>query len=636
MAVQKGRTAARVAFLMLGLGLGGPGTRAQTDPTPPSPQIVWEVKSRFRLFRNEADFLRHVAADRGDGVLAAEERLARDSDGRGWAKDVVGSLCVDAVGEISETCERDGRRENYLAPTEHHVAVALTNAPTDATCAWTFDNGDEPSQVFNTACSDDVSLWVRYGRPTITTVEIALPDQTTQRLTTEILVRDLLVAGLGDSIASGEGNPDRPIALASDGFCFRRLLDSGRGDYFRPGRAGYHGDKTCDEPTRNDAEWAGAGALWMNAACHRSLYSYQLRTALTLAIENPHLAVTYLPLGCSGATIADGLLGSQPANETMCGAAGGRPCPSRVPAQVVGLRDLLARARRDRPDRQLDLLLLSIGANDIGFSGLVANVIIHEGIERALFKRTGVIKTIDQAQLILERDLPGHFAKLRAALKPLAGTLAHVIYVSYANPGLSGGEPCPGGREGFDVHPAFAVDGARLKEAAAFMAQTFSPRLKALAQCTGSVICMDPASEAMTFVDAHQSAFADHGFCVRSSQDPDFDRDCFSVTGESFQTSPVAGATDPLLCEREPQEFRAYAPRGRWIRTANDSYFAAMTYPDGLPATLQPSDIHDAVWGVLSAVYGGAIHPTAQGHAAIADAVLPAAREVLGLPAPSP
>jgi hypothetical protein len=629
------KTPVLFAFLILGLEFGGPPGRAQTDPAALSPQISWEVKSRFRLFRNEADFLRHVAADRGDGVLAAEDRLARDSDGRGWAKDVVDSLCVDAGGQIGPSCERDGRPENYLAPADHHVAVVLTDAPTDATCAWTFDNGDDPPQLFNAPCSDDVSLWVRYGRPTITTVDIALPDQTPQRVTTEILVRDLLVAGLGDSIASGEGNPDQPISLATDGFCFRRLLDGGRGDYFRPGRAGYHGDKTCDLPTGNDAEWAGHGALWMNAACHRSLYSYQLRTALALAIENPHLAVTYLPLGCSGATIADGLLGSQPANEITCRAAGSGLCPSRVPGQVDQLHDLLARAQRDRPDRHLDLLLLSIGANDIGFSGLVADVIIHEGIERALFARTGIIKTIDQAQLILNRDLPGRFAKLRAALKPLVSTLAHVIYVSYANPALSGGEPCPGGRDGFDVHPAFAVDGARLQEAAAFMTQTFAPRLKALAQCTGSVLCTDPGGEAMTFVDAHLSAFADHGFCVRSMQDPDFDRECFSVTGQSFQTSLVAGATEPLLCERDPQEFRAYAPRGRWIRTANDSYFAAMTYPNGLPATLQPSDIHDAVWGVVSAVYGGAIHPTAQGHAAITDAVLPAARERLGLSTPA-
>ena len=33
--------------------------------------ISWEVKSRFRLFRYESDFLKHVDADRGDGILAA-------------------------------------------------------------------------------------------------------------------------------------------------------------------------------------------------------------------------------------------------------------------------------------------------------------------------------------------------------------------------------------------------------------------------------------------------------------------------------------------------------------------------------------------------------------------------------------
>jgi hypothetical protein len=54
-----------------------------------------------------------------------------------------------------------------------------------------------------------------------------------------------------------------------------------------------------------------------------------------------------------------------------------------------------------------------------------------------------------------------------------------------------------------------------------------------------------------------------------------------------------------------------------------------------VPAVLQPSDIHDATWGVLSAVYGGAVHPTAEGYAAMADAALPAARQVLGLPSPA-
>src|SRR5262249_57119421 len=80
--------------------------------------------------------------------------------------------------------------------------------------------------------------------------------------------------------------------------------------------------------------------------------------------------------------------------------------------------------------------------------------------------------------------------------------------------------------------------------------------------------------------------------------------------------------------------FRPYASRARWIRTANDSYFTAMTYPEGLPAVLQPSDLHDAIWGVFAAVYGGAVHPTAEGHAAMADAALPVARQVPGRSAP--
>ncbi len=56
-----------------------------------------------------------------------------------------------------------------------------------------------------------------------------------------------------------------------------------------------------------------------------------------------------------------------------------------------------------------------------------------------------------------------------------------------------------------------------------------------------------------------------------------------------------------------------------------------MTYPQGLPSSSQPADIHDATWGVLSAVYGGAVHPSAEGHAVMADAALPAVASVLQL-----
>ena len=139
----------------------------------------------------------------------------------------------------------------------------------------------------------------------------------------------------------------------------------------------------------------------------------------------------------------------------------------------------------------------------------------------------------------------------------------------------------------------------------------------------------------MTFVDAHQAEFANHGICValagRSGVRP---RMLLARRQQLRVRSGAGGDRSPLVCSLRPSEFRPYAPRARWIRTANDSYFTAMTYPRGLSSTMQPSNIHDATWGAMSAVYGGAFHPSAEGHAAMADAALPAVRAVLGLTAP--
>jgi hypothetical protein len=164
----------------------------------------------------------------------------------------------------------------------------------------------------------------------------------------------------------------------------------------------------------------------------------------------------------------------------------------------------------------------------------------------------------------------------------------------------------------------------------------FLPALKQIVSCNTAGACADPA-ESMTFVDAHQAAFATHGFCAKADTDPPFDRECFLADGTSFTESLIEGAQQPLACGAAVSEFRAYAPRARWVRTANDSYFAAMTFPEGVSAAIQPSDLHDATWGILSAVYGGAIHPTAEGHAAMADAALEGARRALHLsPANAP
>ncbi len=443
------------------------------------------------------------------------------------------------------------------------------------------------------------------------------------------MVRDIFIAGLGDSIASGEGNPDRPVALSDEGFCFRSYLGTAGAQYYRPSRAGYKGGRACEAPDSLQV-WQRQSALWFNSACHRSLYSYQTRTALALAVQYPHIAVTYLPLACTGATITDGLFAAQRAREcppTKTSAS----CQGTVNAQLAELRDAVAAARRRQPDRTLDLVLLSIGANDINFSGLVADVIVDTPTERVLFRRTGVMGSVDDSRAALARDLPQSFAKLREALKPLVGDMSHVVYVSYANPTLADGAPCPGGRAGFDIHPSFNAQPQRLANVSDYVQSEFLPQLKALALCQSGILCRDPAGDRMTFVDAHQAAFANHGFCARAATDPEFDRECFSPKGESFDPDIVTAASQPMLCGRSAGEYRAYLPRARWIRDANDSYFAAMTYPQGLPSSSQPADIHDATWGILSAVYGGAVHPSAEGHAAMADATLPAAASVLQL-----
>jgi lysophospholipase L1-like esterase len=616
------------------LQLNAPAATPGTGPI----RIEWEVRNRFRLFRNEADFRRHVAAHRGDGILAAEQRLALSTDGRGWARDMVDNLCVDQSGRIPETCQRDGVKENYLSPADHPITAVVAGAvPPGALCAWSFDDGESPPAQSTARCDDPVRVRVRHGRTTIATVDVGLPDGTAHRAMAEILVSDLLIVGMGDSIAAGEGNPDRAIALGDEGFCFRRFLSGSTSEYFRPGRAGFKGNKACDPAFstasgNTSADWAKLNARWWSAACHRSLYGYQLRAALAIAIENPQVAVTFLPLACSGSTIEDGIFGSLRARE--CPTTG--TCTSNNVAQLTRLQDALALARKTDKERRVDAILLTIGANDIWFSGLVADVITEATTERTLFKRGGLMADVDDARGYL-KSFPRNFAKLRDALKPyLDGNLQRVVYVTYGNPAMvNGGQVCAGGRAGFDVHPAFNVDGAKLRETSAFVEKEFLPRLRELATCEGSGACRDPRTERMTFVDQHQAEFSYRGFCARSPRDPVFDRECFLENGESFESNPSIAATDPLRCSLRARDFRPYAPRARWIRTANDSYFTAMTFPEGINTAVQPSDLHDATWGATSAVYGGAIHPTAEGHAAMADAAMPALRSVLGLATPS-
>jgi hypothetical protein len=599
--------------------------------------IDWEVANRFRLFAVQEDFDAQVTAFRATRhktVFDVEQELAKGRGGRGWAAGVHRLCYDDASGRVLSKCKRDGVEEDYLNPRD--VRVKLTaRLPVnfgDAMCTWTIGTGTMARTIANQECS--ASAYERVPTRQATAVSIVAQNQSGASLqgATTIETRDVLIVGLGDSTASGEGNPNEPVALNDIGFCFRRVAGTDRSRFFLPGRAKANVVADCPLPQdvgdQRDA-WEAANARWLFAPCHLSLYSYQARAALALAIENPTLSVTYYPMGCTGATIRDGLLGGQAARERP--KHGGRPFPARVNGQIEQLSSYLQASGNSR---RPDLIFLTVGGNDLEFSGLVADILLLESRERRILIRQKLISTPADARRKFS-TLTDDFKSLRRALARFTGgSLERVVFVNYGNLAMVHGDRiCPATRRGFDAHPAFAIDGDKLAATARFVEDEFLPKLKSQATCSNGGGCENPERDRMTYVDEHRDAFLQHGFCAADAQDPAFDRDCFR-DGDSFNNAAQGGLNKPLKCNISATRFQTYAKRARWIRTVNDSFFAAMTYP-AMGSLADPTDIHDALWGVASVVYGGAMHPTAEGHAAMADAALPAARRLLGLATPA-
>jgi hypothetical protein len=602
-------------------------------------QINWEVTNRFRLFAEQKDFDIQVAAWQIDTISAGKsifetERTLQTGTKTGWSSKV-GRLCYDrAAGEILTKCLRDNKEENYLSPDNHLIKLKVTLPPefSSAQCTWTI--GELPTATpFTRPCSEVIADQ-RIPDKKQTAVHVVATAATGRTIAADAAIeaRDILIVGLGDSIASGDGNPDIPVALSDTGFCFERVLDLlNTRRFYLPGRAKPAVDSDCADDTTMQV-WSQGAAGWLFTACHRSLYSYQTRAALALAIENPNISVTFIPLGCTGATIAQGLLAPQDARERPY--IGGTPGPKFVGGQLKQLAGYLGVTSIKPPSRPIDLIFLTIGANDVGFSGLVADVMVTQNPERRLLAENDLLVPPSAAVTPLKVDLKTDFAKLRSQLGPFVdGDLSRVVFVTYADPARHmGGQDCPSTSVGFDAHPAFAVDGAELRKVVDFVENQFLPTLKTYATCDGATAgCGDDTKLRMTYVADHQAAFADHGFCAASASDPEFDRLCFR-NGGSFDTAEN-GLTKPLACSRSATEFRPYADRARWIRTANDSYFAAMTYAwDARSIMGNPDYIHDGRWGLTSVVYGGVLHPTAEGHAAMADAALVAATARLKIP----
>lgn len=623
------RMLSRGVAVLLCVGAWGPAHEAAAAPL-----LKWRVENPFRLFTDPADTEMHRAtyralssAERATPVLSAERQLqTRPGHEDGWAATMYRKTCWDWRSN-RYSCPT---YEDYINPKSHRVIAELAglDEAADVTCTWaTAPRGGEElrGKVVSQACNEPFVLDVPYPSGSDVKVEIGGREIAQAR----IAVKDILVVGLGDSFASGEGNPDVPVRFSRE-----RAADYGA--------AGSKADLT-GYPARmgpwkqiGDKAFIEQNARWLDQACHRSLYSQQLRAALQLGIEDPRRAVTFVGLACSGAEITDGLFLRYKGNEwvpnppvlSQISAAADAQCGreksealdlpeayhlgGRIPQLKGGL--VLRKCRKDIA-RKIDLLFLSIGGNDVGFSRLVANAVLEdESTLKWLGGWFGEVHGQSEAQ--------SQIARLEARYKSLNRALHNMLHIPWSEsdriiltgyPGMAltgdGSELCRDGKAGMEVVPDFRLSEQRLRQGT-WIGDKLHRLMRESAYSYG-----------WTFAETHRRAFVDRGICSGLADDGNPD-----IADELRLPRKLNGLWRPY----NPGDFRAYVSRQRWFRTPNDAY---MTGHFHVAASLLTKvlKLESLQWFqlLLASTYSGAFHPTAEGHAAIADAVADKARTVL-------
>jgi lysophospholipase L1-like esterase len=594
-----------------------------------SPVVTWRLENPFRFFTDPHDTEAHRATYRSLGPserqtpVLAEEHALQSQDKDGWAASM-----------FQRTCWHNNRfkcdaYDDYINPSSHPVIARITGVDDGSalSCTWlTAPRGDSENprgDSITQPCSEQARFVVPYPGGAMVTVEIG----GRQVARTEIKVRDILVAGMGDSFASGEGNPDIAVRFSRE-----RTADYSTIGFY----SGLSGYPARIGPWRDlgDKTFIKENARWLDQACHRSLYSEQLRTALQLAIEDPHRAVTFVGVSCAGAEVTDGLFLRYKGNEwvpnpprfsqlsavaeAQCGnnktEALDLPEAYHLNGEIPQLKDIVLRKCPQDEARKIDLVLLSVGGNDIGFSRLLANAVLsNESLLRELGGWLGEVHGEAEASAELDH-LDGRYKSLNRAIHSILYVpweeSDRILLVAY--PGIAlegdGSQMCGSGNAGMEVVPDFQLDRTKLKLGTWF-ADKLHRQMRASAYEYG-----------WTFVETHRRAFIGRGICAG-----------LSVEGVSeVDDLRLPRKIDGMWSPYNPADYQPYASRQRWFRTPNDAFMTGNFHVEaGLLTKLLKIEPFAPFQLVLASTYSGAFHPTAEGQAAIADAVVDKARAVL-------
>ena len=594
------------------------------------PSIDWRLENPFRFFANPADTEVHRASyaalteeERRTPVLSVERALAERFQGEGWAGAVLDQTCWEAERN-RHVCRGRG---DYMNPKSHRIVAeirAVEEQGIDCTWLTAPRGGRQRGQALTLPCDAPVVLEIPYPNGATVTVEVG-GRQVAER---SVVIEDVLVVGLGDSFGSGEGNPDVPVRFSRE-----RWVDYGSGekaaDYLGyPARVG-------DWREVGDKAFVDANPRWLDQACHRSLYSHQLRAALQLAIEQPTRAVTFVSYACSGAEIVDGLFLRYKGHEwvpnppdlsqisavaqAQCDAKPARdydlPEAYHVGGKVPALKGGLVLRKCDpERSRKIDLLLVSIGGNDIGFARLVANAVLADkSVLRRVGGWIGQVHGFVEAGERLE-ELDDRYKALNRAVHNILhvpwNESDRVLLVGYPPLTLlqDGRSVCPDGRAGMTVVGDFALSEEKAKDS-----MTAAERMHAIMQGASR-------QHGWTFVSSHRTAFVGRSICAG-------------------WTDHALSSADDLRLPRwdgrqwtpfNPAEWRPYVPRQRWFRTPNDAFLTGNFHvPRSIVQKALPTNTLNWFQVLLASLYSGAFHPTAEGQAAMADAVVIEARRVL-------
>src|SRR5690606_27183910 len=217
--------------------------------------------------------------------------------------------------------------------------------------------------------------------------------------------------------------------------------------------------------------------------------------------------------------------------------------------------------------RKIDLLMISIGGNDVGFSRLVADAVLSD---KSLLKWLGGwLGEIEEAAAA--KDQLGTLYLRYMALDRAIRNILHIPWeendrvLLTAYPGLAlledGNTVCPSGRAGMDILQDFKLSAEKAREGSI------------LAERLNEVMRRAAREHGWTFVESHRKAFLGRGICAGWSDA------AFSTADDLRLPRKIKGVWRPY----NPADYRPYASRQRWFRTPNDAFLTGNFH---VPATL--------------------------------------------------